>query len=163
MLKGLLSLVTPNSKDKKRKRSSAGLSVRTAPVAETSFFSDADVSNLNETSVTLPLGEGLANTSMISTERLLADMSFSRAERKSRTASFDFCLTDSPKDVVVHRRSLQPTTPTPNASDAEHSFIENIFDSPGQRNRMHSMIGEKIYEAGNGSPQKDLQTVSKKL
>ncbi|CAL2036851.1 hypothetical protein CAEBREN_07310 [Caenorhabditis brenneri] len=155
MLKSLLSLVTSSNKEKKKKRSTAGLSVSSHSPVETSFFSEADASILNDTSVTIPIGEGRENTSILSTSRVLGDSSFSYIDKKSRAVSFDFCLSDEPqKDFVVHRRSLQPVTPTSNHSDAEHSFIENIFDSPGQRNRLHSMIGESIYEAGNGSPQK---------
>ncbi|EFP09261.1 hypothetical protein CRE_25558 [Caenorhabditis remanei] len=163
MLKSLLSLVTPSNKDKKKKRSTAGLSSQPPQPMETSFFSEADASTLNETNVTIPIGEGRDDISIVSTSRMLGDLPFSFVERKNRASSFDFCLSDdSPKDIVVHRRSLQPATPTPNQSDAEHSFIENIFDSPGQRNRLHSMIGENIYETGNGSPQKVSNRSSKK-
>uniref|UniRef100_A0A1I7UHB8 Uncharacterized protein n=1 Tax=Caenorhabditis tropicalis TaxID=1561998 RepID=A0A1I7UHB8_9PELO len=82
MLKNFLSLVKPNNKEKKKKKSVSGPSASTPVATDTSFFSEADASILSNS---------------------------------------------PPKDVVVHRRSLQPTA-TPNHSDAEHSFIENIFE-----------------------------------
>ncbi|CAA80168.1 uncharacterized protein CELE_F58A4.2 [Caenorhabditis elegans] len=159
MLKSLLSLVTSGNKEKKKKRSSAGLTGHAPPAADSSFFSEADSSIMNVTSITLPTVSG-RDDSIQSTSPVLGYSPFGFVERKNRAASFDFCLSDKPQsDVVVHRRSLQPSTPTPNQS-AESSFIENIFDSPGQRNRLHSMIEEKIYEAGSGSPQKFTGRVS---
>ncbi|CAI2348360.1 unnamed protein product [Caenorhabditis sp. 36 PRJEB53466] len=150
MLKSLLSLVTP-SKDKKKVAGPAGAPCRPNDI---SFTSDADASILNDTSVTVPTGEGFGDTSMLCSSRL-------GDGRKNRTASFDFCLSDKPgKEVVVRRRSLQPTTPT---SSASASFLENIFDSSVQQNRLHSVIGDKIYEAPSRSPSPVFNNVSKKL
>uniref|UniRef100_A0A8R1I8U0 Uncharacterized protein n=1 Tax=Caenorhabditis japonica TaxID=281687 RepID=A0A8R1I8U0_CAEJA len=165
MIKSLLSLVSWNNKDKKKLKGTPGSGSRPT---DFSFASDVDASILND--VTLPMGDGYADSSMLSHSRTLGDTSlFDSIGRKNRTVSFDFCLSSSssekPKnDVVVRRRSLQPRTPSPNHSDAEYSFSESIFDSPNHRNRLHSMIGDKIYETASSSPPPFTNNnVSKKL